>query len=186
MVLYVFTPTCFCGLHVTFTHTMEIVFSVLHFWTKEPIRTVQYIIAWLHSAGQKARRIIRSSTKPCLFVLQGYDVCGRSGRIENMITSRKFRQKTYISVCVLRFQITRWERKCHEVNREALTVAHCSLYNSCNSRLKTTKDKEIYKCSVYRILTDYLIRGLRWLGQEIPRIFKTRVHKRPPLDPSMS
>jgi hypothetical protein len=46
----------------------------------------QHTAEYSYIARQKARCVIRSSAKPSLLVLQGYDICGRSWRIENMIT----------------------------------------------------------------------------------------------------
>jgi hypothetical protein len=83
---------------------------------------------WLQSAIEgQTRNSVKCKTLFIGFARLRYLWKVMANRKHDNVTFPKFRRQTYISVCVLPFQITRWERKCHEVNREALTVAHCSL-----------------------------------------------------------
>lgn len=61
-------------------------FSVCCTSGQKNMRRVRHVAEYGCIGRQKARCVIRSSAEPSLLVLQGYDICGRSWRVENMIT----------------------------------------------------------------------------------------------------
>jgi hypothetical protein len=98
---------CTGTLIVTFIHAMAVVFSVLHFWTKEQMRTTHGRV-WLHSATEgQMRNSVKCKALFIGFARLRYLWKVVANRKHDNVTSLKFSRQTYISVFVLPFQITR-------------------------------------------------------------------------------
>jgi len=110
VVLYHRSSICHHGVHghnfiVTFTHRMAVVFSVLHFWTKEYAEGTTRGRVWLHRATEgQMRNSVKCKALFIGFARLRYLWKVMASRKHDNVGSLKFRRQTYVSVCVLPFR----------------------------------------------------------------------------------